>query len=92
MQRDSAEAIGAQALAWLVGNDTLFPVFLGSSGIGIDALRETAADPEILGAVLDFLLMDDAWIAQFCDTEGLAYDAPMRARLALPGGANTHWT
>jgi hypothetical protein len=36
--------------------------------------------------VLDFLLMDDAWVVAFCDAAGLPYEAPMRARAALPGG------
>jgi hypothetical protein len=37
-------------------------------------------------------MMDDAWITSFCDAEGLAYDQPMMARMALPGGEQMHWT
>jgi hypothetical protein len=36
--------------------------------------------------------MDDAWVTAFCDLQGLGYDVPMRARAALPGGAEMHWT
>lgn len=92
MQQDLAETIGLKALAWLAGNDELLPVFLGSTGAGEADLRARAADPAFLGAVLDFISMDDAWVIAFCDQAGLAYTDPMAARLALPGGGQVHWT
>jgi hypothetical protein len=55
-------------------------------------LRAGAGDPAFLGSVLDFLMMDDAWVVAFCDAAGIAYTVPMQARAALPGGAVTHWT
>jgi hypothetical protein len=91
-RQDSAETIALQALAWLAGNDDLLPVFLGSTGASVGDLAAGAARPEFLGSVLDFLLMDDAWIIAFCDAQGLAYQAPMQARAALPGGEMVHWT
>ena len=92
LSADAAETLALQALAWLVGNDDLLPVFLGATGAGQDELRERAAEPEFLGAVLDFLMMDDAWVTGFCDAVGLPYDHPMQARAVLPGGAQMHWT
>ncbi|MDJ0629523.1 MAG: DUF3572 domain-containing protein [Rhodobacter sp.] len=92
MQRDRAETVAAQALAWLAGNDDLLPVFLGSTGASAGDIRELAGDPAFLGSVLDFLAMDDAWIVEFCDAAGLAYEVPMQARQALPGGQQVHWT
>lgn len=92
ISRDAAETLGLRALAWLAGNDELLPVFLGASGADMAELRARAGDPAFLGAVLDFLLMDDAWIVAFCDSAGLAYEAPLAARQALPGGAQIHWT
>ena len=55
-------------------------------------LRGRAREPEFLASVLDFLLMDDAWIMRFCEETGAACDAPMQARMALPGGARVEWT
>ncbi len=92
MTRESAETLALGALDWLVGNDELLPVFLGASGAGIDDLKVGAADPAFLGAVLDFLLMDDAWVVAFCDAGRLPYDRLMQARHALPGGETAHWT
>jgi len=92
MSQDSAETVALEALGWLAGHDELLPVFLGASGASQDDLRARATDPEFLGAVLDFVAMDDAWITAFCDAQGLGYDVPMRARAALPGGSEMNWT
>lgn len=92
MQQDRAETIAVQALGWLAGNDDLLPVFLGATGASVDELRVQAGDPVFLGAVLEFLMNDDAWVIAFCNTVGLDYDVPMQARQALPGGAQVHWT
>lgn len=92
MTQDLAETVALEALGWLAGHDDLLPVFLGASGASEADLRARAADPEFLGAVLDFVAMDDAWITAFCDARGIGYDVPMRARAALPGGTEMHWT
>lgn len=92
LSRDAAEAIALRCLAWLAGQDELLPVFLGATGAAAADLRDRAAEPEFLGFVLDFVLMDDAWVIAFCTAEGLEYTAPMAARAALPGGADMHWT
>lgn len=92
MERDSAETVGLRALGWLAANEDLLPVFLGASGASLDDLRSGAGDAAFLGSVLDFVLMDDAWVVAFCDAAGLGYEAPMRARAALPGGGEVHWT
>lgn len=92
MQQEIAETIALRALAWLAGNEELLPVFLGATGAGEDDMRERAQDPEFLGSVLEFLMNDDAWVVEFCDTHQLRYDQPMLARQALPGGAQINWT
>ncbi len=92
MTRESAETIGLQALAWIVTSEDLLPTFLGSSGASEDDMRQQAGNPEFLGSVLDFLLMDDVWIKQVCDAIGAPYDALMQARMSLPGGEVVNWT
>lgn len=90
--QEAAETLALTALAWIAGQDDLLGTFLGASGMAQDDLRRAAADPAVLGAVLDFLLMDDAWVMGFCRAEGLPFTAPMQARAALPGGEQVHWT
>lgn len=92
MDEDSAQIIALQALTWLIGNEELCPVFLGATGGAIDDLKDRAAEVEFQVAVLEFITMDDSWVVQFCDSAHLEYDQPMRARLALPGAAQIHWT
>lgn len=92
MSQESAERLALGALGWLAGNDDLMPVFLNASGASIDDVKAQAGDPAFLASVLDFLLMDDAWVIAFCDEAGHAYEQPMLARASLPGGDQVHWT
>lgn len=92
LSQDSAELLAIEALSWLVGNDDLLPVFLGATGASESDIRQRARDPEFLASVLDFLLMDDAWITGFCQSADYSFEFPMRARAALPGGAQVNWT
>jgi len=90
--QEFAETLALRALGWIVGNEEILPVFLGASGTSAGELRARAAEPDFLASVLDFLLMDDAWVVAFCNAAGCGYDEPMVARQALPGGAGMHWT
>ncbi len=92
MQQDLAETVALRALAWLVADDELLPVFLGSTGASEADLRDRAGDPDFLGATLDFLLLDDAWLGRFAAEAGVAPEDVARARGALPGGEAPHWT
>ncbi len=92
MQRDHAETVALRALGWLAGNEDLLPIFMGSTGASAADLRDRASDPEFLGAVLDFLVMDDAWLLAFCGAAGVPPSAPAEARSVLPGGDLPHWT
>ena len=92
MSPEQAETVALQALGWLAAQEDLFGVFLGSSGSSLSDVKVRASEPEFLGSVLDFLLMDDTWVVAFSDAHGLKYDVAMRARVALPGGAEVSWT
>jgi len=91
MNRDFAETVALRALGWLLEQDELRDLFLGSTGAGAEQFRGEIA-PELLAAVLDFLCMNDAWVTGFCDAAGYDYPIPNAARSALPGGAVPDWT
>ena len=90
--QESAETTALRALAWLASNEELLPVFLGASGASEADVRAGARDPVFLGSVLDFIMMDDAWVIEFCDSVTLPYETLMRARQMLPGGEQVNWT
>ena len=92
MERNAAETIGLKAVAWLAADEDLLPVFMGSSGADEATMRAAVHDPQLLAAVLDFIVMDDAWILSFCQSIGVEPEAVMSAKAALPGGEEIHWT
>lgn len=89
---DSAETLALTALGWLVENEELLPVFLGSTGASIEDVRDRVGDSDFLASVMDFLVLDDSWVMAFCDANALAYDLPAQARAVLAGGTDIHWT
>lgn len=92
LSREAAELLGLQALGWVAGQPELAADFLNATGASPDEMRDRAADPEFLGFVLDFLLADETALVAFAAEAGIAPDRPLRARVALPGGALPHWT
>lgn len=92
IRQDSAHTLALQALGFLAARDEAFLAFLSLSGMDPASLRARASDPDMLAAVMDFLLSDESLIVAFCQETGHPLDAPARARAALPGGDVPHWT
>ena len=90
--RETAEVLALLILGWLAGNEELLPVFLSASGASEADVKAGAKDPVFLASVLDFVMMDDAWVVESCDSLGRPYESVMQARQALPGGAEVSWT
>ncbi|MGQ0741950.1 MAG: DUF3572 domain-containing protein [Alphaproteobacteria bacterium] len=86
MQRNEAETLALKGLGWLAGDPETLLRFLDASGLEANDLRERAADPELLAAVMDYILADDALTAAFGESESLDAQQLHRARLLLPGG------
>lgn len=92
MQQDSAETLALKLLVWLVEHEELLPVFLGSTGLGEDDLRNRAGETELLTAVLDFVTMNDDWVNDCAQALGIDPHDVLRARQSMPGGEDIHWT
>ena len=88
MQRSEAETLALKGLAWLAGKPDALLRFLDVSGLEPDELKARAGDPELLAAVMDFLLAEDALAAAFCGDEGVDAEQLHAARASLPGGRN----
>ncbi len=87
LTREEAETIAIQAVAFLAGQEDHFLRFVALTGTSVDAVRESLGDPAVLGAVLDFVLADEALLLAFCASASIAPDRPAGARRLLPGGA-----
>ena len=86
-EEEGAEALGLRALAFLAEEPERLGRFLALSGLGPDELRSRAADPALLGGVLDHLLADERLLIAFAEANGLRPEEAARARLHLPGAA-----
>jgi uncharacterized protein DUF3572 len=89
---EQAEMLAIQALGWIADQQDLLMAFLSASGSDLADLQTRAGEAEFLGAVLDFLLMDDVRVTGFCNSAGVGFDAPIEARQMLPGGDVPNWT
>jgi len=67
MSAKQAEAVAIQALGWIAMDDEITSGFLNNSGADVNDLAAAAKDPQFLGAVLDYVLMDDSLVIGFCD-------------------------
>ncbi len=92
MKSDQAELIAIQALGHIAAEEDLLFTFFDITGLSPDDLRSRASEPEILGGVLDFILMDDQRLLAFCEIAQLRPELPGIARKLLPGGEEVHWT
>lgn len=92
MRQEIAETRALAVLGWVAGREALFPTFLGATGTSESDLRERAGEPEFLAAVLDFLLLDDAWVIECATDLGWRPEEMLQIRGALPGGDLPHWT
>ncbi|MGB1236251.1 MAG: DUF3572 domain-containing protein [Planktomarina sp.] len=72
MTPEAGETLALRALSWIIAHDDIRGVFMGSAGLAEADLRDRVGNPDFLGAVLDFLCMDDNWVIQFCDQEKIA--------------------
>lgn len=91
-EREPAEAIALRALTWLMEQPQEFSAFQVASGIVVNDLVALIRTESFLVSVLDFLLEADTRVIAFCQNEGLAYEAPLKARMRLAGPPGAHWT
>lgn len=92
MQQDFAETRALSLLAWLAAQEELLPAFMGNTGVSEADLRIRAGEPDFLASVLDFLLMNDAWVLEAADGTGIRAEDFAAIRAALPGGDLPNWT
>jgi hypothetical protein len=92
MNETGAVALAQGALIWLAARPDEVERLLVASGLDAADLAARAADPELLGFVLDYLLGNEPGLVAFAAAEGVDPAAVTRARAVLPGGQVPNWT
>ena len=92
MTLDDAEIYALKATNWLLSNQELLDLFMGSTGVSENTIKSDIQNTVFLVAVLDFLLLDDKWVIEACDAMKLQPELMQTARLFLPGGEQVNWT
>ena len=87
MHPSAAETLALKALGHLAADEEYLPRFLSISGLQLNDLRRRAGDPELLAAVVDFLLSDEKLCESFLNAEQVDAQQLHAARRALPGSA-----
>jgi hypothetical protein len=82
---EDAETLAICAVGFLAAREDLFLRFVALTGLSVDQVRERLGDPAVLGAVLDFMLADEALVLAFVQELDVAPELPARARRLLPG-------
>jgi hypothetical protein len=84
LDRRRAEAVAAEALAFIAEDEQRLGRFMALSGLGPDEVRSRLREPAFLGGVLDFLLGDEAMVVAFAERLALPPELPAAARRLLP--------
>ena len=66
LTKDRAETIALQALGFLAVEPEVLERFLHTSGLQLDELRSQASNPDVLRAIMEFILADDARVSGLC--------------------------
>ena len=82
----AAQALALTALAFLLEDPDRAARFCAASGIAGADLASQLGDASFLGGVLDFVLEDDALLAEVAAAAGLPPETVLGARRRLPGG------
>jgi hypothetical protein len=85
LSREDAETVAIRAVAFLAAREDLFLRFVSLTGMTGDQVRGSLAEPAVLGAVLDFVLADEALVLALVQELDVAPELPARARRLLPG-------
>jgi Protein of unknown function (DUF3572) len=79
------ETLALLSLARIASDESLFARFFALSGLDQASLRARAAEPAVLGGVLDFVLGDERLVTALAQAFDVPPEAFARARRKLPG-------
>lgn len=85
MTAEGAQTLALNALAYLLADPDRASRFCVASGVAGEDMANQLGDAAFLGGVLDFVLEDEALLAEIAAAAGLSPEAVGAARRQLPG-------
>ena len=92
MDREIAETRALEVLTWVLSEDDLIQVFMGTTGASQNDLRSNTLSHEFLISILDFVLMDDRWVISCSKFLNIDPSQIKLIRMSLDGGQEVTWT
>jgi hypothetical protein len=92
MDREIAETKALEVLTWVLSEDDLIQVFMGTTGASQNDLRSNTLSHEFLISILDFVLMDDRWVISCSKFLNIDPSQIQLIRMSLDGGQEVTWT
>ena len=92
MDREIAETKALEVLTWVLSEDDLIQVFMGTTGASQNDLRSNTLSHEFLISILDFVLMDDRWVISCSKFSNIDPSQIQLIRMSLDGGQEVTWT
>ncbi|NOZ42684.1 MAG: DUF3572 domain-containing protein [Alphaproteobacteria bacterium] len=86
MNYQQAEILGLKTVAYMASHEDILTEYIRLTGITTGQLKNSAADPEILGSILDYFLQHEKRLIAFCQAGDIAPELIARARQLFPGG------
>ena len=86
LNREQAEILALEALAWLAGQPDAIAKFLTMSGLEASELRLAVGDSGLQSSVLDYLLANENLLLEFCENASIKPQEVHSARYRLGGG------
>jgi hypothetical protein len=82
---EAAAAMAVEALGWLAADEERLERFLALSGLGPQNLRQAAAEPRFLTAILDYLASNETLLLDFARENGHSPEEVAKAHTILRG-------
>ena len=92
MDKEIAETRALEVLTWVLSEDDLIQVFMGTTGASQNDLRSNTLNHEFLISIVDFVLMDDRWVISCGKFLNIDPSQIKLIRMSLDGGQEVNWT
>ncbi len=92
MEKEIAETRALEVLTWVLSEDDLIKVFMGTTGASQNDFRSNTLSHEFLVSILDFVLMDDRWVISCSKFLNIDPSQIHLIKISLDGGQEVNWT